>query len=367
MPNIEVRGWVDPSFADLPDILGRLAGSQPPLGAALSVLRDGRPVAELTVGTYPSPARQVVFSVSKVLLAIAVHRLVERGELDLDHPVSSYWEDFRCPSQPGLSVRDVLAHRSPLAALDVQVTLSDVLAGKDRDVVLREALTVPAAAGHGYHAVTFGTIIGAVVEAVAGRSAGDFLREEIAEPLGVDVMLGSADGELVPVRFAEPLALALPAPPAAGPRDGLLEVLVSDPQVFNSPEFLRAGLPSMGVVTTAPALARVMAATIGEVDGVRLISEATRRRMCETASTGMDSSLGITSTFGSGPQLVFPRLPWTGPQAFGHEGAGGAVAFADPERGLAVGFTTDLFPSSPGASPVLLGLLSTLRALTDPG
>lgn len=365
MPHLAVRGWVDPEFSDLPDVLGRLAGSQPPLGASLCVRRDGRVVADLAVGDYPSPARQVVFSVSKVLLAIALHRVADRGELDLDRAVADYWAGFRCPSAPGLTLRDVLAHRSPLAALDVHVTTADVLSGRDRDVVLREALSVPPAAGHGYHAVTFGTIVDAVAESATGRRARDLLREEVAEPLGVDAVLGSDADDVVPVRFSEPLALELPAKSAVGPRDGLLEALVSDPEVFNSRDFLRAGLPSMGVVTTASALAHIMAATIGDVDGVRLISEDTRRAMCRPVTNGKDRVLGVTSRFGSGPQLVFPRLPWTGPEAFGHEGAGGAVAFADPQRGLAVGFTTDLFPSSAGASPVLLGLLPTLRAMTD--
>ncbi len=363
MRRLEVRGWVDPSFADLPDAMGRFAGSQPDLAAALCVRRDGQTVAELSVGAYPDRARQVLFSVSKVLMAVAVHRLVERGELDLDCPVSEYWTDFRCPAQPMLSTRDVLSHKTPLAALDVDISLEDLLAGGDRAAVLQQATKVGPARGHGYHAVTYGTVLDAVLEGATGKNAKDVLREEVAEPLGVDLVLGSDQGDVVPVRFSEPLALELPGPVSPSPRDGLLDALVRDPQAFNSTAFLRAGLPSIGVVASAQALAHVMAATLGDVDGLRLISDETRARMCEVRSSGPDRVLGVTSRFGSGPQLPFPRLPWTGPEAFGHEGAGGSVAFADPERNLAVGFTTDLFPSSAGASPVLLGLLPTLGLL----
>lgn len=365
MRRIVVNGYTTQGFEGLADVFGRLGSIQPAGGAALSVYQHGRCVADLSFGDYSTSSRQVVFSVSKLLIAVALHKVAERGSLNLDTPLAKAWPDFGSAGGAGISVRDVMAHRTSLAALDVAMTAEDVLNGGDRRAVLNAAAGAHLLEGHGYHAVTYGTILEAVVEETLGISVSKLLEDEIATPLDVDLNLGAGSSDVCPLLFAEPAEVLIPGSPAQG-RDGLLSALVNDPELFNSGAFLSAGLSSMGVVTTAAALARVMASTVGEVGGIRLLAPSTLDAMVQVRSAGVDEVLGVPTSFGSGPQLAFPRLP-IGSSAFGHEGAGGSVAFADPGLALAVGFSTNLFPSAPGASPLFLGLLPTLRLVAREG
>ncbi|MEE9095845.1 serine hydrolase domain-containing protein [Pseudarthrobacter phenanthrenivorans] len=359
MRRVVVNGYTTQGFESLADVFGRLGSTQPAGGAALCVYQNGKCVADLSFGDYSTSSRQVVFSVSKLLIAIAIHRVAERGSLNLETQLAKAWPDFGSAGGANILIRDVMAHRTSLAALNIAITAEDVLNGGDRRAVLNAAPGAHRTESHGYHAVTYGTILEAVIEESLGISVSQLLRDEIAAPLGADVNLGAGVSDVHPLLFSEPAEVLIPGLPAQR-RDGLLAALVNDPELFNSAAFLTAGLASMGVVTTAAALAQVMASTVGDVGGVRLLAPTTLDGMIQVRSAGVDKVLGVSTSFGSGPQLAFPRLP-IGSRAFGHEGAGGSVAFADPGLALGVGFSTDLFPSAPGASPLFLGLLPTLK------
>jgi CubicO group peptidase (beta-lactamase class C family) len=361
MSAITVDGMVTPEFEPLADVLARLLAAHAGTGAALSVYQHGREVVRLGVDAHSTETRVVVFSVSKLLLSLGLHRAAERGDVDLTADVGELWPEFGDAGGRGIRIVDVLSHRTSLAALDVELSGDAVLAGGDRIAVLDAARGARATVDHGYHAVTYGTILGAIVEARFGTSVGEWLNRELG-PVAGDIELGTAIAPFSPLRFeqfVETTALAR----TDGMRDGLLEALTADPLTFNSMDFLRAGLPSMGVVASAGALARVMASVLGEVDGFRLIGPRSREQLTLPRAQGTDRVLGVETAFGAGVQLPFARLPMTGHEAFGHEGAGGCVAFADPSTGIAVGFTTDVFPAAPGASPILLGLLPALGLL----
>ena len=131
--------------------------------------------------------------------------------------------------------------------------------------------------------------------------------------------------------------------------------------IYNDPEIARAGWPSTSAVAGARDLARMLSATMCEIDGVRLLSEEGTRAMAATRSRGPDAVLGIVTHFGSGVQLPFPQLPLLGPSSFGHEAAGGSAVVADPELGVAVGYTTNVYPCMNGASTGFLALQSAIR------
>lgn len=350
------RNVPEPEFEPLADVLARLLAAHEGTGAALSVYQHGEEVVRLGVTAHSAATRVVVFSVSKLLVALGLHRAAERGDVDLDADVGELWPEFGDAGGRGIRVVDVLSHRTSLAALDVQLSGDAVLAGGDRIAVLDAASGARATADHGYHAVTYGTILGAIIEARFGLSVGEWLTRELG-PVSGDIELGAATAPFSPLRFRPPVETITPAR-AIGKRDGLLEALTADPLLFNSEEFVRAGLPSMGVVASAGSLARVMASVLGEVDGFRLLaSESIERLRCPHAR-GVDRVLGVETAFGAGAQLPFARLPMTGPEAFGHEGAGGCVAFADPSTGLAVGFTTDVFPRTASETASSLASMS---------
>jgi CubicO group peptidase (beta-lactamase class C family) len=359
---VTVTGTADPEFAELADVFARAIAARPGAGAALTVFQHGRLAAELQAGDYSVGSRQVLFSVSKLVVAVALHAAADAGELDLDEPLSVSWAAFRRSDTSAITLRDVLAHRSGFSRLVAPVELADILAGHDAELVA--AQQPDRTPGHAYHALTFGSLVSGALRERGVDSPARLIARFVAEPLGVGLELGRPrQGLPVPVRFEAPVesvdAVTLRPP---GPIDHGLVALLADPDVFNSDEFLAAEIASMGVVGSATDLATLLAATLPGAP-IRVLGDGARRTMTAPQVAGLDGSLSVVTAFGSGVQLPFPRLPMTGPLAFGHEGAGGCVAFADPDLGLAVGYTTDLFPPAPGACPAFSALAAALRLI----
>jgi len=364
MSALVVTGTTAPEFAELRDVFGRAVAARPGGAAAITVHHRGRRVAELGVADYPPGSRQLLFSVSKLVLAIALHAAAADGVVDLDEPLSQSWTPLRRGSLERITLRDVLAHRSGLARFTGDVVLADILAGRDADLIAHQE--PDPAPGHAYHALSFGSLITGALRARGVASPRELIETYVAVPLAAGLELGTPRrGRPEPVRF-EPPAQILDAdgerPPL--PVDRGLLALLADPQVFNSDAFLAAEVAAMGVVGSASDLAAMLAATLDGAER-RILDTAVRVAMTERRTGGIDGSLGVVTVFGSGPQLPFPRLPLTSAGAFGHEGAGGSVAFADPELGLAVGYTTPVFPASAGACPAFSALVPTLRLLAQ--
>lgn len=370
-----VRGTMIPEFEPLADVFGRLVASLPAGGAALAITLDGELVADFVAGDYPDNGLQLVFSVAKLVTSLALHRAATDGRINLDEALSTSWPELARPSTSSITLRDVLAHRSGIDGVDGPFDFDDLLAGRDISAVeVQEPRWTPGT-NHGYHAFTFGTLVRGVVDRRLGCTVGDLVREYFTDPLELDLFMGnltpSAFDRIVPVRFSPPAVVrtqsgiaGISQPGRAEESgDAILAALLADPDVFNSREFLSAPVPSMNVVTDARSLARLLAAVIGEVNGVRVVPAATLAKMTAEQSAGRDLVLGVESRFGSGVQLPSPQLPWMSPGSFGHEGAGGSAAFADEELGVSVGFTTDMFPPMAGASPIFLALLPTIRLL----
>src|SRR5260221_2289489 len=196
---IEIHGECDPRFAPVREEFAEGFRTRTEVGAAVAVTLDGAPVVDLWAGhadqarTRPWRRETIVniYSCTKALTALCAHQLVERGQLDLDAPVAAYWPEFAQAGKAGIPVRWLLSHRAALPAV--------------RDVLPPEALydldamcTALAAqapwwepgTNHGYHAVTFGWLVGEGVRRISGRSLGTYFRDEIARPLGLDLYIG---------------------------------------------------------------------------------------------------------------------------------------------------------------------------------
>lgn len=363
--SIVIHGRVAPGFEDLADVYGRLAASQTDHASGLVVHHRGEVVVDLRAGDYPSGARQLLFSVSKLVVALALFRARAAGLVDLDAPIARSWPALARGEAPELTLRDVLAHRSGLFRLEQPIALDVLMDGGDRTAV--EFQSPDSGSGHAYHAFTFGTLVTGALATMGAPSPAELIERFLAAPLAIDLRLGlprSVAPDVHPVRFSAPAVIVDEVSARRDlPVDQALVTLLADPEVFNTDAFLASESAAMGVVATARALSVLMAACLEPVEGVRLLSEAELDEIRVVQSSGVDGALGVTSRFGTGVQLAFPRAPWTSEAAFGHEGAGGCAAFADPDLRLAVGFTTDGFPAAPGASPVLLGLLAPLAHL----
>jgi len=377
---VRVHGHCEPGFGSVADVLSDHLNSGRDVGASVGVYRAGQPVVQIW-GGWADPARRVpwtertltpIASATKALAAVALLVMVDRGLIDLEEPVAKYWPDFGQRGKADIPVHLVLSHRSGVAALDASVS-NDQAA--DLDPVLRQIEQQQPwwrpGAKHGYHAVTFGFIVSGLVRAVTGRTVGQFFAEEIAPLLDLDLHIG------LPVAQHDRVA------PMIGPssRQAFQAMLnpVWLPYVLglvnrrsasyratfggsaagfdDHDELVRYDVedPSAGAVGTGPALARMFAALINEVDGRRLISPGLMNAVRQTQASGRDEVLRMRTDWGLGfARPGGPMWPDPGvPGLFGHTGASGCLAFADPEHHLAFGYAPNLWAelSRPGAAP----------------
>ncbi len=327
------------------------------VGAACCVYAGGRKVVDLWGGTYTPETLQIVMSSTKGVVAVAAHILAQEGRLDFDAPVTEHWPEFGAAGKQEMPVRWLFSHRAGLPAIDRPLTFGDVLAWDPvvDALAAQRALWEPNT-GHGYHVGTFGWLAGEVIRRTAGITVGRFVAERIAQPLGLDLWIGlppDKNSRVTPI-------LAAPPPAPGGPVDAftarlfdpttLLHRAFANPPLpgtaFNDPKFFAAEVPAANGITDARSLARLYAACIGEVDGVRLLGPDTLEKAMEVQSAGEDLVLGYETRYGTGFQLSFPFRPMAGEGSFGHYGMGGSVGFAHPERGLAFAYVMNqMMPS----------------------
>lgn len=376
---VEVQGTVADGFEPVREAFARNFTERGELGAAVTVYRDGRPVVDLWGGEgWREDTAQVVRSVTKGPAAAVLHLLQQRGTLDLDAPVGTYWPEFKRNGKDRVLVRHLLTHRAGLPVLDTPLTPEQALDGESGPAaVAAQAPSWAPGSAHGYHALTFGWLLGELVQRVTGESLGQWLAREVAGPLGLDLWIGLPPeqahrvGDLHEVSAPRPPAgqgLRMRAKPqvAAAYRDP--ESLTSrafaavDPYPDqNDPAYRAVELPAANGVGTARALARFYAALLDEVDGVRLYVPATLTAARTEESQGLDRVLLVPTRFGLGYMLHSPASPMLSPASLGHPGRGGSLAFADQEAGVGFGYVTNGLQKSVTSDPRAQALVRALR------
>lgn len=357
-----IKGHCDPRFRPLQRVFEENFRSGGEIGAAVAVMFDGEPVVDLWGGYLDSEKTRPwqrdtivnVFSTTKGMTALCAHRLVEQGRVDLDAPVARYWPEFSQAGKENIPVRWLLSHRSGVAAVK-ELLSPETLYDWDAMVTAlaaQEPWWMPGEK-HGYHAVTYGWLVGEVVRRVTGGSLGTYFRDEIAVPLGLDFHIGLADDEHGRVSDMTPL---IPDPDADGVQ--LATVMLSDPEGMsarafmnppslavapNNAEWRRAEIPAANGHGTARSLARVYGALArgGTIDGVHVLSPESIARCHAEQSFGSDAVLMVETRFGLGFMLNQQRREGNfgpSPRAFGHTGAGGSFAYADPDARIGFGY-----------------------------
>ena len=342
-----VDGACDARFAAVRDTFAANFDTGREVGASFAATVDGRTVVDLWGGhadaarTRPWQRDTIVnvFSTTKAMTAICAHMLVDRGLLDLDAPVATYWPEFATAGKETIPVRMLLSHTAGLAAIREPISL-DTLYDWDRYVAAIAAQTPwwkPGSA-NGYHAVTFGHLIGEVIRRIAGKSVGQFLRDEVTGPLGADFHIGLPEsedgrcGEMVGPTAAESAAAGQGAPAP----DSLLAKVLGNPTLrpaqANTSAWRRAEIPAANGHGNARSVARVLSALAcgGTIDGVRLLGAETIARAIEPQAYDRDLVLGFPIQWGLGFMLASNELPLSpNPRAFGHGGWGGSLGFVD--------------------------------------
>ncbi|MFC8241381.1 serine hydrolase domain-containing protein [Streptomyces chartreusis] len=386
---MDVNGTVAEGFEPVRDAFVRNFETLGERGAALAVYRDGRKVVDLWAGTkdvdgtepWQRGTAQVVRSATKGVAAAVLLALWQRGRLDLDAPVAEYWPEFKARGKERVLVRQVLNHRAGLPVLDRPLTPQeslDPLRGPEA-VAAQEPVWEPGTE-HGYHALTYGWMLDGIVRRVTGKGTGEWIADEIAGPLGAELWLGLPAAEEAAGRAGRVGRVEAPEPASgavlkARPKRSVTDAY-QDPgsltrRAFaaitpfpdqNDPAYRASALPATNGIATADGLARVYAALIGDVDGVRLLDAATVERARAEESSGPDRVLVVNTRFGLGYMLHGTASPLLGPGSFGHPGRGGALGFADPEAGIALGYVTNGFRRTVTADPRAQGLIRALRA-----
>ncbi len=334
------------------------------VGASAAVYHRGEKVVDIWGGSfdaasgrpYDDSTLQVIFSTTKGITAIAVAMCVDRGLLDYDEKVATYWPEFAAHGKAEATVAQLLSHQCGLIAPDVPVALVDTFDWKLMTTMLADTKPDwPIGSGHGYHAVTFGWLAGELIRRTDGRTPGRFVAEEIAGPLGVDLWIGLpeefedrvspvigslAGSDATPPHVRAMMEMFLGPDTRAGRALMLNGAFSVDDDAINTRAVHAAEIPAANGITNAAALAKVYAATMSSIDGVRLVNSTVcdAARATVTPAGEPDLCLIMPTTFGMGFMTHGMFTPYSGPGSFGHSGAGGSNAFAQPERQLAVAY-----------------------------
>jgi CubicO group peptidase (beta-lactamase class C family) len=337
------------------------------IGAAVAVTLGGEPVVDLWGGwldearTRPWLPDAIinVWSIGKAVTAVCLLRLIEQGRVELEAPIARYWPEFAQAGKANLPVRLLFNHQAGLPAIAKPLEPGTQLLNWNAmaSALAEQEPWWDPGSRFGYHTNTFGFLLGESVRRVDGRSLGTYLREEIAEPMGIDFLIGF--GPEHDQRVADWINYRRdPGEPADRPwleRDpatlsgiDLARVLAyRNPPTLpgaqtNSRVWRAAEFPSTNGHSNARAVARFYGglATDGKVAGEHLLSPETIARANTIESDGEDSILGRPNRFGLGFQLTIPGVRPLGPGArsFGHYGNGGLLGFADPDAGIGFGF-----------------------------
>ena len=357
-----IQGDVEPRFEGVRAAFAQNFAEAEELGAAVHVMVDGETVVDLWGGLADRESGRLwerdtlvnVWSSTKGVLATAAHMLVDRGLLDLDAPVARYWPEFAQASKERIPVGWLLSHQAGLPAIDGDRELP-ALACQDWETMTRAlAMTGPQwepGTKQGYHTVTFGWLVGEVIRRITGEMPGVFIRREIAEPLEAPFYLGVPDEMHPQIATLEVQPVGAPAtsttsagftlnPDSLTARSIFLSTapVAGDP---NSAGWRRAEMPGMNGHASARGMARIYSALSlgGSAHGVKLMRPETLARAHTIEVEGPDTVLFVKTRRSLGyMHPVMENGDQRGPDAFGHNGAGGSMAFADETRRVAFGY-----------------------------
>ncbi|MFG2887224.1 serine hydrolase domain-containing protein [Streptomyces sp. NPDC048297] len=378
----QVHGHCDPRFAAVREAFEENFRERDELGAAVAVTVGGEPVVDLWGGWADVDRTRAwerdtvvnVWSTTKGPVALCAHILADRGLLDFDRPVAAYWPEFAAAGKEGVLVRHLLSHRAGLAGLREPHSLEQLYDWEltTARLAAMEPWWEPGTRS-GYHALTYGFLVGEVVRRVSGMRPGAFLEQEVTGPLGIDFTIGlpekesgraaelvhawnAASGEQAAV-FSQlhPAAIAALTNPPVGAAQA------------NTPEWRAAEIPAANGHGTARAVAALYGvfAGRGSYGGRRILSAEAAERVREGQGACRDLVLGAgfehETEIGLGLWLSGPDGAYgPDPRAFGHDGFGGSCGLADPDAGVSLGYTMNRMGPHIADDPRKMALVEAL-------
>ncbi|HEV7193660.1 MAG TPA: serine hydrolase domain-containing protein [Jatrophihabitantaceae bacterium] len=358
---LDVQGWTAPGLEHALDVARADLASGAEVGLSVCAVHDGEMIvdiwgglADVTSGT-PWVRDTIVntFSITKTMVALCALLLVDAGELDLDAPVARYWPQFAAAGKQDVLVRHLLSHTSGVAGWQQPVTIADICdVERATEMLAAQQPWWTAGDGSGYHTLTQGHLVGAVIQRITGRSLGAFFAETVTGPLGADFHIGT------PASCDERIARLVAPPPgnvdySLIPADSIMGKALLNPAVpvsqIETPTWRRAELGAANGHGNARSVASIQAVVSGAgPSGPVTLKGSTLERIFDVQADGLDRVLGMPLRFGIGyglphatsvPEIPTGRVCWW-------TGYGGSLVVNDLDRRLTVAYVMNKMGSA---------------------
>lgn len=327
---VEIQGYCDEKFATVKDAFRKNFEDDLEVGASFAATTDGKFVVDIWGGYAESDKKRTwdkdtivnVYSTTKNMAAICMLMLIDREQLDVDEPVTKYWPEFEQAGKEAIPVRYLLSQQSGVAGWDEPFPVEG-LYDWDRMVKLLEKQKPMWEPGTkwGYHALTFGYLLGELVRRITGKTIGTFFREEVATPLKADFHIGVP--EEADLRVSKLIPPPMPKPGEPGyvefdPKSVQGRVMMNPVNTAETSwerAWRAAEIPAANGHGNARSLARVGAAIAcgGELDGVRLMRMSTIEKALEEQSYDTDLVTQMPVRYGLGFGIPSKELPIISP------------------------------------------------------
>jgi CubicO group peptidase (beta-lactamase class C family) len=354
------------------ELLDELVSSGAERGLQVAVYKDGEQIVDAVAGLADAATGRPVtadtpfytYSVVKSAASTLVHMLVERGVFGYDTRIAELWPEFAAHGKQHATIRHALTHSVGVPGVPADTTPEDLCDWQKMcQVIADSTLWWEPGTETGYHAYTFGYIVGEVIRRATGKPISQVLLEEIATPLGVadELYFGMPASQIGRVARQEDMegsAEMMASMPddapmfKAGPR-----AVWPNAEFGNRADILMADIPAGGK-STARAMARMLAAVVGEVDGVRLLTPERLREASAVAIEGIDQVFGFPTKWGLGYSVDVPGDPSASGHAIGLGGVGGSYGYADLRTGTAVALGKNRLAPDFSVSERLAGLVA---------
>lgn len=371
MASVPVQGFCEPGFEAVADAFANTLDLPGELGGSVCIFQGSRPVVDLW-GGHANAARTRpwaedtlvnVWSTTKGIMALCIARLNDQGRLDNARPVADYWPEFAAGGKQAITVAQLFSHQGGLCGPSRQLTEAELLDSSFvGDLLAAEAPHWAPGTRSGYHALSIGPLGDGLVRRVTGRTVGQYFRDEIGQPLGVDFHMGlpaSEDGRVAEIVHDG-------APQSGGPEtfnefQRLAQVHVPvHAGLANLRAWREQGTPSAAGQGNARSVARLYGAlaTDRRLDGAELVSAEALAAATTPQIENEDLVLRFPISWGVGFALNRPMGAYgPNPEAFGHHGWGGSFGFADPVAGLGVAYAMNFMREPQGAPDPRFGAL----------